>query len=148
MSSTTPSFARRFAALAAALVVALSTVALSAAPAAAATPKCQTFNGYAYVVGNVHYLALLPVASSTSCYLNYGTWNNEGVEVLQTTLNKCYGESLVRDGDYGYGTRAAVQRTQSKVGVGVDGVYGPNTRSAMRWWVPSLGSCKPYSSLS
>lgn len=132
----------------AAIMLSFAGLMATSSSANAAIQKCVTWDIKHYTIGNNHYGALIPVRASSYCNLYYGVWNSEAVEALQDTLNHCYGASLVRDGDYGNGTRSAVIRAQKKVGVTADGVYGPQTRSAMKWWVPSLGSCKPFSTLS
>lgn len=53
------------------------------------------------------------------------------VKNLQTVLNTVFGKKLSIDGDYGPATTAAVKRAQKTIGVGQDGYYGPNTRTAM-----------------
>ena len=57
----------------------------------------------------------------------------DAVRVLQRNLNSCYRTSLVVDGVYGPQTREAVRRVQRLHRIVTDGVYGPQTRSAMMW---------------
>ncbi|WP_200837530.1 peptidoglycan-binding domain-containing protein [Ruania rhizosphaerae] len=47
---------------------------------------------------------------------------------IQRTLNQCYGENLVVDGDFGSLTRAAVIRMQQTEGLIADGYYGPQSQ--------------------
>lgn len=56
------------------------------------------------------------------------------VTVLQQSLNACYGTGLVVDGDFGGATYNALLNVQSAEGIGVDGIYGPMTRSNIKWW--------------
>jgi peptidoglycan hydrolase-like protein with peptidoglycan-binding domain len=74
-----------------------------------------------------------------ACQLASGN-DSSAVEVLQLTLNSCYGAALTNDGDFGPATRAAVEAMQADIGVSVDGIYGPNTRTAMKFR-PTEGNC-------
>lgn len=74
-----------------------------------------------------------PATTTRNCWMNIQYVVNEAVSSLQYTLNACYGESLQVDGVFGNGTYNALKRTQSKIGVVADGVYGPQTRDAMSW---------------
>jgi hypothetical protein len=67
--------------------------------------------------------------------------NSAGVQKLQHSMNVCYGEHLVEDGDFGQATKDALIRTQNKAGTGADGQYGPNTRRAMLHQSVSGGPC-------
>ena len=58
--------------------------------------------------------------------------HSPAVEQLQRSMNTCYHEHLVTDGDFGLLTFQALVRTQGKAGTSADGQYGPNTRKAMR----------------
>jgi len=71
--------------------------------------------------------------STLNCVLETGN-NSVAVTVLQQTLNKCYGRGLVEDGAFGNATYNALMYAQSVEGIGVDGVYGPTTRSYIKWW--------------
>jgi hypothetical protein len=68
-----------------------------------------------------------------NCDLGYG---NQGAAVsqLQQQMNVCYGTKLATDGVFGSLTQAAVKHVQSLIGVTVDGIYGPQTRNAMKWF--------------
>lgn len=68
--------------------------------------------------------------NTVDCRLFVGT-RGAGVRQLQHSMNRCHGERLVEDGDFGPATEAAVIRTQQKVLIGADGEYGPVTRKAM-----------------
>jgi peptidoglycan hydrolase-like protein with peptidoglycan-binding domain len=70
---------------------------------------------------------------SGSCNLQQGA-STTAVRAIQNAMKRCYGESgLVVDGIFGAGTRAALIRTQAKVGTSRDGIYGPATGSRMVW---------------
>lgn len=71
--------------------------------------------------------------SNINCVLESGV-TGTGVRQLQETLNKCYGRSLVLDGSFGPATYNALMYAQGQAGVAVDGVYGTNTRKALKWW--------------
>lgn len=66
------------------------------------------------------------------CYLESGNVS-VAVSALQETLNVCYGQGLVVDGNFGPATYNALMYAQSVEGIGVDGVYGPTTRSNIEW---------------
>ncbi|MFJ7271363.1 peptidoglycan-binding protein [Streptomyces sp. NPDC099050] len=116
---------RKFAALAASL---LTGVALGIAPlstAEAATPTCDWVASYAGA-----WVPMYKAGNTVNCNMVRGT-NSPAVQKLQHSMNLCYGESLVEDGDFGGNTRNALIRTQIKAGTAADGEYGPNTRRAM-----------------
>ncbi len=80
-------------------------------------------------------------ASSTSCVMGRGA-QSSAVRWLQQSLNVCY-ESQLRDrriyplgtdGIFGAKTETGLRAAQSAAGTTVDGVYGPRTRDAIRWW--------------
>ena len=62
------------------------------------------------------------------------------VKTLQRTLNKCYGESLAVDGNFGPATKAAVKRAQADHHITQDGVAGPVTLDTIKWR-NSAGTC-------
>lgn len=113
-----------------------------AAPAQAAMPAC---NNHDWREGNTGVPGY--VSGSTverRCYLARGMNNNFAVELLQASMNYCYGEKLTVDGDFGALTQAALKRTQGKLGVSQDGSYGPVTRNAMQHRGISNGSGRDY----
>lgn len=98
----------------------------SAALTLASFPTCNSVRDW--------FNAAVPDVSSTSsvdCAMGLHA-NSDAVGRLQLTMNVCYGEHLVVDNDFGPLTQAALKRTQTKAGTPADGVYGPNTRKAMR----------------
>jgi peptidoglycan hydrolase-like protein with peptidoglycan-binding domain len=71
------------------------------------------------------------------------------VQVLQRSLQKCYGQDLGpagADGKYGSRTQEGVRNVQrfhnqtENAGLVVDGIYGPKTASRMEF-INSLGRC-------
>lgn len=62
--------------------------------------------------------------------VKYG-YSNDNVKVLQAALNQITGAGLEEDGIFGKGTLAAVKEFQQSHGLGVDGVVGKNTWSAL-----------------
>ncbi|MCJ0872678.1 peptidoglycan-binding protein [Streptomyces sp. AP-93] len=93
--------------------------------AKAATPTCDWVASYAGA-----WVPMYKAGNTVTCNMVRGT-NSPGVQKLQHSMNLCYGESLVEDGDFGGKTRDALIRTQKKAGTAADGEYGPNTRKAM-----------------
>lgn len=71
--------------------------------------------------------------ATRNCLMGEGAYST-AVGALQLTLNKCYGENLSVDNDFGDKTRAALIRAQKRAGVARDGVYGPNTRDALLFY--------------
>lgn len=124
--------------VAAAATITAATV-LGAPTAQATLPMCGA-DSYLHV-GNGWYIQAPNVweSDSVACNLKYGdparqpdfgagTW---AIMALQRNLNYCYHTSLAVDGRYGSLTRAAVTRVQRLHGITADGIYGPQTRSAM-----------------
>ncbi|MFC8538308.1 peptidoglycan-binding protein [Streptomyces sp. NPDC057249] len=71
--------------------------------------------------------------TNKTCQMSKGS-HSSAVGALQLTLNKCYGEKLSVDNDFGENTRLALIRAQKRAGTGADGIYGPNTRDALGWY--------------
>jgi hypothetical protein len=112
-------------------------------PAYAATPRCNTAGFIPHLSGGYLDVPLYKwsTGSTMLCLMSYGD-RGDDVQQLQWTLNYCYGERLSQDGIFGYYTKAAVIRTQKKVGVTADGIYGPQTAMEMvHPWVPN-GGCR------
>jgi len=104
---------------------------LSASPASAAT-VCSK-------VVAVRVDLALPATStgSINCFMAYGDVS-DAVAYLQRSINKCYlaprGMTQLKvDKIYGHLTEAAVYFVQGVIHANQDGVYGPETRSKMRW---------------
>lgn len=108
------------------LAIPTGLVAGTAGMASAATPTCNWVASYANA-----WVPYYDGTSTVDCNMVQGNVS-QGARQLQTTLNKCYGEHLVEDGDFGSLTKAALMRAQQKAGTAVDGVYGPNTRKAIK----------------
>ena len=110
------------------------------APAAAAPATCTSIAYYQD--------AQVPATSSGSvnCQLRQGN-RGTAVSQLQNTLALCGGflpwDGI--DGDFGTDTKAALQRAQRAGGVSADGIYGPNTRRAIKHQSASGVSCRDIS---
>ena len=102
---------------------------------AASIPQCTSSK----VIQNM----ILPVNSgSDNCELGTfsGSTHKTAVMVLQGAMNVCFGRSVLGsvyplsvDGIFGPNTETALRRVQSHIGVASDGEYGPITRTHMSW---------------
>lgn len=102
-------------------------VVVTAGPAAA-TPAC---NSHGYIAAYNGSIVDIPMSSSgVNCHLQQG-YSNAAVRVLQNSIVKCYGISIVIDGDFGPRTRAALVTVQKRERISADGEYGPQTRTHM-----------------
>lgn len=121
-------------------------VLLPTAATAAPAPWSQCDGSRTVAVGSGWEIATPGVWESTSvtCNLRYGDFPHRNpaepfgdpagaIKGLQQTLNYCYGAKIVVNGYYGATTRDAVKAVQRRYGVPADGIYGPQTRSAMNW---------------
>jgi hypothetical protein len=106
--------------------------AVPAAPAMAATPYCNVAIVHTNSAGQDLFMpgSDFNFSFTPDCIMAQGAFGNH-VAQLQSTMNTCYGEHLTVDRDFGPLTKAALKRTQTKVHVQSDGVYGPQTRRAM-----------------
>ncbi|WP_079050928.1 peptidoglycan-binding domain-containing protein [Streptomyces sp. NRRL F-5122] len=122
---------RAIAAAAAAVLLPLGGAVAMAAPAAATGP-CSGSTWFNY--GG--YWHRIPTTSDNSgnrqCHLQQGLVGG-GVGELQRNLNRCYNQGLALDSNYGPATARAVRNVQSRLGISVDGIFGPQTSSAMVW---------------
>ena len=82
-----------------------------------------------------------PVApfASPTCHLGGSGGGAEAVRLVQDALARCNGRPVDTDGRYGAQTAAAVRAVQEQHGIGVDGLYGPETRAVMSWPVEPDG---------
>ncbi|MGV9987369.1 peptidoglycan-binding domain-containing protein [Streptomyces olivaceus] len=120
-------------------VISTLLVGLTASPASAATPECNSATITTAVPNTPsgRYLYLPRYynggGSNYYCWMAYGT-TGEGVTALQQAINLCYNNipNLEVDWIYGSATRAAVRAVQAEHRIKVDGEYGPDTYSAMR----------------
>ncbi|GAA2644552.1 peptidoglycan-binding domain-containing protein [Streptomyces vastus] len=118
-------------------VISTLLVGLTASPASAATPECNTAKVTTLGTPSGRYL-YLPAYNNGGggylfdCWMAYGT-RNSGVRALQAAINHCYNHipNLVPDGIYGDATKAAVRTVQTQHRIHVDGEYGPDTYSVM-----------------
>lgn len=117
-------------------VVAAGSLSLAgAAPAAAAVPYC--------VLGLVYQDAFVPGSRDLDpdCIMAQGAQGNH-VSTLQQAMKSCnLKESIAVDGIFGPQTRSALIRLQRNRGITADGVYGPQTRRAIQF-VKVGGGCK------
>ncbi|MFG2682123.1 peptidoglycan-binding protein [Streptomyces sp. NPDC048392] len=101
-------------------------------PAAAASPvECNSVEVIPITNG---FEQRLPAYNNTAqdCYLLLGSRGPE-VEALQMSLKVCYDYGIAADGIFGPQTRSSLIAVQKKIGVTVDGEYGYQTYSHMRW---------------
>jgi hypothetical protein len=107
-------------------------VALPASPAsAAATPQCT--RALDVLPDSASGGLWAPVSSSGTsyCWMDQGNVSR-GVWALQRALRFCYHQNIAVDSDYGPRTKAALRTVQGQLGISADGVYGRQTRSAMK----------------
>ncbi|AWW41756.1 hypothetical protein DN051_38205 [Streptomyces cadmiisoli] len=121
----------------------LSGLAFAAAqPASAADGWCNTHVARTKTFSGSVYTAYIPsYNTSTNCYMAIGA-QGPAVAALQRSLDVCYGESLVIDGQFGDRTRAALVRAQRTEGIGDDGEYGTQTRDHLKWEYTRGGAWK------
>ncbi|GHA89376.1 peptidoglycan-binding protein [Streptomyces termitum] len=115
---------------------------ITASPAAhAAIGGCTYRTTYTDTAGYYTSIPTVGLRGTNFCVLSRGS-SNLGVYELQVTLFLCYGQDTNGlDGDFGPGTEAALKRVQAGLGLTADGVYGPNTRDALKWaWRTSAGN--------
>lgn len=129
-------------AFAAAVAVIAATAPTSAA--AGGYPTCTYYKSIANGGLTIKVPSTAAPSGSTTCNLvlnpNY-TGDDAAVKILQTSLKTCEGYSYLDvDGAYGRQTFLAVEAVQQKYGLGADGIYGPQTRDAMKH-AGSLGHC-------
>lgn len=128
-------------AVTAGLLAGMSTTTASAA----SYPTCNGSKSFAYGSGSYTH-PYHKSSGSTNCILANGN-QSDAVKTLQSSLRNCYDyTSVVVDGVFGDKTEAALEKVQAKEKVEDDGVYGPNTRKAMKWFVfnedVSVSGCK------
>lgn len=118
-------------------VISTLLVGLTASPASAATPECNTARIStlaANTPGRYLYLPAFYLGEGANyiCWMAKGSDGDE-VKALQRAINLCYNHipNLVPDGLYGDATKAAVRAVQAQHRIHVDGEYGPDTYSAM-----------------
>jgi peptidoglycan hydrolase-like protein with peptidoglycan-binding domain len=120
-------------ALSAALAGTFGVAAAVASPQAAlaATPHCnaETYYRSTQIDRNVW---LPGYGSNRVCQLSTGD-SGDGVRSLQVALVQCYSKGISVDGIFGPATASALRQAQSTAGTGADGIYGTNTRKALKF---------------
>ncbi|GAA4688463.1 hypothetical protein GCM10023347_50310 [Streptomyces chumphonensis] len=117
-----------------AAVAATTLVVLPAGTAHAAYPKCNSSKAIDTSHGTVRQ-PYYTGTGSRNCVMGVGA-DNGAVRRLQYVLVHCYNRDIGIDGVYGANTRNAVRYVQQFEGLAsqdIDGVYGPLTRKAMKW---------------
>lgn len=110
---------------------ALGGLAAVAQPAAA-LPTCLGMSVYSDSVDQYERPTTVDNSRNTNCVLGVGS-RGEPVIYLQLALNRCYGQGIGVDGVYGTQTRNAVRNVQAFHRLTVDGVFGPQTSRVMFW---------------
>jgi peptidoglycan hydrolase-like protein with peptidoglycan-binding domain len=123
---------KKTAAAIAATVVVASGITLATPGLAQAASSCTSYAEYYTASGPTNIPTIGLYQNAPNCQLANGN-DSSGVDVLQYTLDNCYGSGLTQDGEFGALTEAAVKHVQSILGISVDGIYGPQTRNAMKW---------------
>ncbi|MEV0910200.1 peptidoglycan-binding domain-containing protein [Streptomyces hokutonensis] len=80
---------------------------------------------------HIHHAIVPASVAGVNCLLSVGN-GGEGVRALQLTLRRCYGSTITADGIFGTATRDALRYAQRQAGTQDDGIYGPNTRRAIK----------------
>ena len=57
---------------------------------------------------------------------------SDRVKQLQHAINVLFNDTLAEDGSFGQLTKGAVMRAQDKLGISIDGIYGPQTYAAFK----------------
>jgi peptidoglycan hydrolase-like protein with peptidoglycan-binding domain len=120
-------------ALSTALTGTFGVAAVVASPQAAlaATPRCNTETYYQST--QIDRNVWLPgYGSNRICTLLTGD-TGDGVRSLQMALYQCYGKKISVDGVFGPGTATALKQAQATAGTTADGIYGNNTRKAIKF---------------
>ena len=106
---------------------------ITTGPSAQAASGCSDTTKYFDTAGYYTDLPTAGMRGTTTCTLRRGA-NNNAVYELQIALSDCYGQNTGGfDGDFGPSTETALRNVQRSLGLSADGVYGPNTRDAMKW---------------
>jgi peptidoglycan hydrolase-like protein with peptidoglycan-binding domain len=113
----------------------LGIVAASPTAAAAATPTCNADYWFKSTSGDFN--VMTPAYKSGSSYTKVCTLregnSGDGVRSLQVALDQCNGGNLTVDGQFGDITDLILRLTQSVLKISSDGIYGSQTRAAMKF---------------
>lgn len=132
-------------------LTALPAQAETAGVGAVAVNYCNAASGS--IQGMPLYIAPGSTSGTNKCYQNRDHYTYAATRAIQLTYNQCYAShypgglpsgatTLVRDGEYGAETAAAVWNIQHYHGISRDGLYGPNTASVTRFYGGDSGSCR------
>ncbi|GGP88730.1 MULTISPECIES: peptidoglycan-binding domain-containing protein [Streptomyces] len=132
---------RTLAHLTAVAALATSLAGIGTTSAQAAMPACNDSTVYIDRAGFYTHVPTQVNMGSNFCTLRKGADNN-AVYDLQQTLWYCYGGYLVTDGKFGPATETLLKKAQAQAGIPADGVYGPQTRDAIkfRFWQWETGT--------
>jgi hypothetical protein len=114
---------------------AVTAVVASPGAALAATPHCNSEHYFKSTSGdfNVYTPAYHSGSTYTKvCTLSQGD-SGDGVRSLQVALVQCYGSNISVDGQFGPATDVTLVVTQSVAGITADGIYGNQTRAALKF---------------
>ncbi|MZD07235.1 hypothetical protein GTW43_19395 [Streptomyces sp. SID5785] len=113
--------------------------AVAVAPSAAAwTPlgQCSTTHKILYNINSSQVVKIpdLPYDGgyNVRCWMDYGS-TGKAVETLQLALKTCYARSIAVDGSFGSATRSALRYAQGQEKITVDGLYGEEVFSNIKW---------------
>lgn len=122
--------------LAVVALLAFGATAIPAGAADAATARCmylETTVGYPYIT---KIPATTDGIRTVPCYLSQGmtdTATGGPIRELNFALQRCNLQSPLILATYGSSTVTAIKNVQRAAGLTADGVYGPQTRAAMKW---------------
>lgn len=127
---------KKSAATALALIVAIAGLALTAPSASAAVYYCDGVHSGLWWPKHV-------AANTARCYQNPDVYSYSPTRAIQISYNACYASrypgglpsgrtKLNTDGVYGPETRGAVRNIQERHGLQQDGLYGPDTAMVFR----------------
>jgi len=106
----------------------------AAAPSAVALPTCRSWSDFASPggIGVAHIPTVGRGDFQWRCALSNGN-AEQSVYKLQDALNRCYDQTLNKDGIFGDRTEASLRIAQQKEGIDVDGEYGEQSSVFMQW---------------
>ncbi|HZH74527.1 MAG TPA: peptidoglycan-binding domain-containing protein [Archangium sp.] len=126
-----------------ALIIGALSLPAVAAAASPAAPTCNSWSDDDFFTPSRLFIFHIPSTTRDgrqfNCVLRPGD-RGAGVFILQDALIKCYSQKITHDAIYGKKTAEAVANVQRfhkildpRPNLAVDGVYGPDTMSAMEF---------------